>query len=798
MSGGSRAVDAPNYDLEMGAFREGERDWKFVKNDGETAFDLKVNPLNENEAREETSVVERIPSKVGLNSKQFRLRRAVSDVRFKAKLAPVHPDKKSYSKWETIVLAYQTLGVVFGGLGTSPLYVWPTIQISNPGETEFLGVLSLIFWTLTLVALIKYGLIVINADDHGEGGTFAVYSILCRNANFGQNIADPSVYILAGANMNKETRAKESESTLAKKLRHFIERHERAKFVLFVMVMLGTGLVIGDGILTPAISVLSAMAGIQSEDPSINTSVVTWTSAAILVALFLVQRFGTNRMGFLLSPIMLIWFLVTPVIGVYNVVQYYPSIFKAISPRYIIEFFRVNQKEGWIALGGVVLCITGAEASYADLGHFNKRSIQIAFYCLVYPSAILTYAGENAYLIAHPGDHKNAFFKSVPKAVYWPVFIVATLAAIVASQSLITGTFSLIKQCTSLGCFPRVKMVHTSADQEGQVYSPEINWMLMVLCIAVVVGFQDAGTLGNAFGVAVVGVMLITTILVTLVMILVWKLPWPVALLFLTVFGFIEGVYFTAVCVKVPHGGWVPFAIASMFLAISFCWNYGRRTKHSYEVSHKTSLDNLGASIFSMGTQRVPGICFFYSDLALGVPPIITHYMKNVRTLHQVLVFTTIKFLPVRTVAPEDRFYVGRVGFKGVYRCVACYGYQDVIDCKDGAFKDHALRSLQLYLENEERNEPDANGMDGRTPSFQRTIAAHNLEDLMELNKAREVDAVHVVGKITVRTTESTGWVGRLVINKGYSILRILCRSVVKELQIPPANYLEVGMLYEI
>jgi KUP system potassium uptake protein len=411
---------------------------------------------------------------------------------------------------------------------------------------------------------------------------------------------------------------------------------------------------------------------------------------------------------------------------------------------------------------------------------------------------MLTYAGESAYLISHPGDHKNAFFKSVPQPVYWPVFVVATLAAIVASQSLITATFSLIKQCMSLGCFPRVKMVHTSPDKEGQVYSPEINYILMVLCVAVVLGFQDATQLGNAFGVAVVGVMFITTCFVTLVMILVWKLPFAVALLFLLVFGSIEGIYFTAVLNKVPQGGWVPFAMAMIFLAISLCWNYGRRRKSRYEMSHKISLDSVGPLLSEGATQRVPGICFFYSDLALGVPPIIKHYVKNVRTLHQVLVFTTIRFLPERTVPPEDRFFIGRVGFKGVYRCVAFYGYQDVIDCNNEEFRDRAIRSLQLYLENEERNEPDPNAKDVRTLSFRRTIADQNLEDLAELDKAGEQDAVYVVGKVTVRTSSSTGWFGRLLINGGYAFLRTICRSAIKELQIPPANYLEVGMLYEI
>jgi KUP system potassium uptake protein len=295
-------------------------------------------------------------------------------------------------------------------------------------------------------------------------------------------------------------------------------------------------------------------------------------------------------------------------------------------------------------------------------------------------------------------------------------------------------------------------------------------------------------------GVAVVGVMFITTTLVTIVMLLVWKLPWPVALLFLCVYGTIEGVYFTAVLNKVPQGGWVPFATACFFLTISLCWNYGRRKKYRYEMNHKMSLDCLGSLLSSSGTQRVPGICFFYSDLAHGIPPIITHYVKNVRTLHQVLVLTTIRFLPVRTVSPEERFFVGRVGFKGVYRCVARYGYQDVLDYKDGEYRKQMIQSLKAYLE----IQPEPTAVEFRNPSLQRSIAAHNMEDLVELGRACEHDPVYVVGKVTVRTRGSANWLERLAINKGYAFLRIVCRSAIKELHIPPANYLEVGMLYEI
>ncbi len=304
-------------------------------------------------------------------------------------------------------------------------------------------------------------------------------------------------------------------------------------------------------------------------------------------------------------------------------------------------------------------------------------------------------------------------------------------------------------------------------------------------------------------GVAVLGVMFISTLLVTVVMLMVWKLPWPLVLLFLSFFGSIEGVYFTAVLNKVPQGGWVPFAFAAFFLFITLTWSYGRQKKHAYEKNHKISLDSLGELLSSAGMQRVPGICFFYTDLVHGVPPIISHYVKNVRTLHQVLVFTTFRFIPVRTVLPEERFLVGRVGFKGVYRCVARYGYQDIIDCEGDEFKNQAIQSLRSYLQSEDQMELSThqipNGTtDLQSPSLQNFAEMYNAEDLAELKSATSHTAVYVVGKITVRMSSPTGWLGHIVIDKAYTLLRLISRSAIKELKIPPANYLEVGMLYNV
>ncbi|KAG6766020.1 hypothetical protein POTOM_030084 [Populus tomentosa] len=381
-----------------------------------------------------------------------------------------------------------------------------------------------------------------------------------------------------------------------------------------------TCMLIGDGILTPTISVLSAMEGIRAPFPSVSKSSVEAHYAVVLV-LFLLQKFGTSR-GF-------------------------------VSSLHIPLLLR-NGKEGWLLLGGTVLC---SEALFADLGHFNRSSIQIAFLLTIYPSLVLTYVGQTAYLIKNPNDHDDGFYKFIPTAMYWPIFIIATLAAVVASQSLISATFSVIKQSVVLDYFPRVKVVHTSSNKEGEVYSPEVNYILMILCVAVILIFGDGKDIGNAFGVVVSLVMLITTILLTLVMIMIWRTPpWLVAVYF--TFFTMEGVYSSAVLSKIPEGGWIPFAISFILAFIMFGWFYGRQKKIEYELTHKIDLGRLGLLLSEPGIQRVPGLCFFYSNIQDGLTPIPGHYIKNMKSLHKVTIFTTLRYLLVPKVAAHERIVV--------------------------------------------------------------------------------------------------------------------------------------------
>ncbi|GLJ42003.1 hypothetical protein SUGI_0869560 [Cryptomeria japonica] len=486
---------------------------------------------------------------------------------------------QSFSRWQTIVMAYQTLGVVYGDLGTSSLYVFSPTNITHPDEDDILGIFSLIFWGLTLIGLIKYTFIVLQADDHGEGGTFAVYSLLCRHLNLSQASSNHQ--------FDEYPLAHPPKGTVQQFARNLLERNRSVQKFLIIFVMVGTSMVIGDGVLNPAISVLSAIQGIQSKNPQMSTDFVVFISTMILIMLFLMQKYGTSKVGFMFSPIMVAWFLLTGIVGAYNIFVYYPKVLKGLSPLYLFHFFGKSQRLGWTMFGAVFLSLTGLEAMFADLGHFNKGSIQLGFTAVVYPALVITYAGQAAYLIKHPEDISDAFYKSTPKALFWPMFIVSTLASIVTSQGMITATFSIIRQSVALDCFPPVKIVHTSKVQEGQIYSPEVNYSLMVVCLAILLGFRSQENIGNAYGVVVIWVMLMTTFLVALVMIVIWNTHFLLVLSFLMVFGFMEGVFMIAAMDKLSKGGWVPFGISALLLVIMLSWYHGRQKKHKYELENK-------------------------------------------------------------------------------------------------------------------------------------------------------------------------------------------------------------------
>lgn len=731
-------------------------------------------------------------------------------------------------------LAYQSIGVVYGDLGTSPLYVYSSTFTSGiKTNDDILGVLCLIIYTIIATPLVKYIFIVLRANDNGEGGTFALYSLICRHVKLsGAHAQQPT-------DLNISSYKLETPSTKmarATRIKEALEKSRAWQNVLLLIVLLGPCLVIGDGSLTPAISVLSAIQGISVNVSGLSPNVSVIITVVVLAALFSLQRFGTHRVAFLFGPAMLAWFFSIGIIGLYNIFRWDPSVFKALNPWYGLNYFIRNKVDAWASLGGIVLCITGSEAMFADLGHFTVKSMQVAFTFLVFPSLLCAYIGQASFLMKNQLDDDVAytFYRSVPKPIYWPMFGVATCAAIIASQAMISATYSMIRNAMSLGCFPRVTIVHTSKKVHGQIYIPEINWIIMVLSITIVGGFRSTTQIGHAYGIAVVGVFFISTCLLTLIMLMIWQTNIFLCALFFTVFFIIEGIYFSAVLSKVTQGGWVPLVIAACFLTIMYSWNFGTRMKRLYEVSHKISLDWVLSLGHSLGISRVPGVGLVYTELPQGVPAIFRHFISNLPAIHSTLVFVCIRHISVSTVPEDERILIRRLGPRNyrMFRCAVRYGYTDHVDGaeSDGqTFENILLASLERFIRTEAAEVTPESGLassHAASPSHHKldrpcessvsndscgsdigakTVdeleadqEAYTNEEVLFLQKAREAGVVYVLGDSDIHAKSDSWFPKRIIINKIYKFLRRNCRNNTLYLSIPKDRLLKVGMEYYV
>ncbi|XP_072977673.1 potassium transporter 23 [Typha angustifolia] len=749
---------------------------------------------------------------------------------------------KELSIWSTLAMAFQTLGVVYGDMGTSPLYVFSDVFSKVPikSEVDVLGALSLVMYTIAVIPFAKYVFVVLKANDNGEGGTFALYSLICRYAKISllpnQQRADEDI-----SSFRLKLPTPELERALY--IKDCLEKRSSFKNLLLFLVLMGTSMIIGDGILTPSMSVMSAVSGLQGEVPGFNTDAVVLVSIVVLVLLFSIQRFGTGKVGFLFSPILALWFLNLGSVGVYNILKYDISVLRAFNPVYIYLFFKTNSIKAWSALGGCVLCITGAEAMFADLGHFTVKSIQIAFTAVVFPCLLLAYMGQAAYLIKYPSSVERIFYDSVPDVLFWPVFVIATLAAMIASQAMISATFSCIKQSMALGCFPRVKIVHTSKKSMGQIYIPVINWFLMIMCILVVATFRSTTDIANAYGIAEVGVMIVSTTLVTLVMLLIWQTNLFLALCFPLIFGSVELIYLSAVLSKIKEGGWLPLAFASCFLCVMYTWNYGSVLKYQSEMREKISVDFVDELGSNLGTVRVPGIGLVYNELVQGIPSIFGRLLISLPAIHSTLVFVCIKYVPVPVVPQEERFLFRRVCHKDyhMFRCVARYGYKDIRKEDHRTFEELLVESLEKFLRREAQElaletspmdiEPDEEFVSGagsgigelhvpllsdqRLSNKQISSSEKGLSvlpsssmpsdedpsleyELATLREAIESGFTYLLAHGDVRARKESFFTKKLIINYFYGFLRRNCRAGTANLRVPKMNIMRVGMTYMV
>ncbi|GAB4815865.1 hypothetical protein N2152v2_002911 [Parachlorella kessleri] len=636
-------------------------------------------------------------------------------------------------------LAPQSIWARYGDIGTSPLYTFASVFPDGAPEDSkrVLGAFSMIFWTLTALVLVKYVFIVLAADDHGEGGTFALYSLLCRAARL-RAAHQPTVSASDGkaAAAQSGAPAQQRRNRTAAWVRGALESHPGLQLALLLVVLLAACLVMSDGVLTPAISVISAIEGIQF-NTGISRGAVVGITCGILAVLFLLQSFGTARVSFIFSPFILLWLVANAAIGVYNIAKYNPGCFKGLSPHYIYYYWQGEAHEGWLNLGHIMLAITGTEALFADIGHFNANAVRLGFTFVAFPCLTLTYLGQAAMIIERPESSAAAYWESLPHPIKWPMVVLATAATIIASQALISGAFSITQQAVSLSCFPRVTIRHTSEHVKGQVYIPEVNYLLMTGTIAVVLIFQTSSKIGNAYGLAVITVMLMTTSLISLVMIICWEVHLLLVATFWLVFTFIEAAFWSSNIVKVPEGAWFTLALSLILTALCSTWVWGQSLKLGYVQANAVPLRSLLQASPARGRQhaketltddedyegdapqalaprskgqpglrlgqggplvaRLPGVGIYYTELLQDVNPFLVHFLTRMPSLHEVVVLLTVRSVPIPHVVPDQQLLIRKLHLPGFFRVVVRYGYMDK-PTHDVGFVDTIIDEISEYL----------------------------------------------------------------------------------------------------
>ncbi|KAF5746358.1 hypothetical protein HS088_TW06G00529 [Tripterygium wilfordii] len=459
----------------------------------------------------------------------------------------------------------------------------------------------------------------------------------------------------------------------------------------------------------------------------------------------------------------------------------------------------------------------GTEAMFADLGHFNVRAIQLSFSCITLPSLLAAYSGQAAFLSKFPNEVADTFYASIPDPLYWPTFVIAVAAAIIASQAMISGAFAIISQSLTLNCFPRVKVVHTSAKYEGQVYIPEVNYMLMVACVIVCVAFQTTENIGHAYGIAVVAVMVMTTFMITLIMLVIWRTRLSLVVLFFAVFSLVELVYLSSVLYKFKEGGYLPLALAFFLVTIMGIWHYAQRQRYIFELNNKVSSESIKGLISDRNVNRIPGIGLLYSELVQGIPPIFPHFIANVPSAHSVLVFVSIKLIPISKVALEERFLFRQVEPREyrMFRCIVRYGYNDPIE-ESQEFERQLVENMKEFIRQEhafrQRVTNDESLIEPENPQHSTISAAsasssdqtahtsvQGAEDEVQfVQKAMERGVVYLLGEAEVVAEPNSSFFNKMVVNYAYSFLRKNFRDGKKVLAIPRTRLVKVGMTYEI
>ncbi|KAJ0132114.1 Vegetative incompatibility protein HET-E-1 [Fusarium oxysporum f. sp. albedinis] len=722
------------------------------------------------------------------------------------------PEYMTYSSLVLLWLAWQSTGVVYGYIGTSPLYVFSSTFAQQPTWHDLVGALSIIIWSLTLIVTIKYCFIVLSADDGGHGGTFAVYTLLARHARIVRTDPNGPRSLIDGLDRRTDTEL----SRAGRCLRNFIETSRGAKIGLKLIGIMGVSMTLADSVLAPAQSVLGAVQGIQVVSPELGRPAIVGVTCSILVLLFLLQPLGTSKIGTFFAPIVLIWLLFNLGVGIYNFIEYDHTVLKAFSPYFAFAY--LYGSNGWKSLSGLLLAITGVESLFAALGAFGKRAIQLSWLLIAYPSLLLAYAGQAAYISVDETGiaFTNPFFYTVPRPTLYFSVVIAVLAAIVASQAMITSSFQLISQLIRLSYFPHIKIIYTSRRFRGHVYMPFANWLLMIGTVVITTIYNNTTSLGYAYGTCAITVCFLITCMVSLVALIIWRVHLLIVLLIFLVFILLDGVYLSAALSKVPQGAWFALVLSFLLSALLSLWRWGKEQQWAAEcqdriipperpVSQNSSHDISRASSRNIRDNSsacqlaydnilfAPGLGIFFDKVggpSDHIPEVFTQFVHKFRTRPQVVIFFHMRSLSQPTIPADQRFVIARVNsnIPSCYHIVLRHGYMD--DVLTSNLTRIVIVELMMFIMR-----------DSFEPS-EDELPSDIRQELESLRAAEDTQTVYLIGKQILRVQKKDGNCIKCLMRRGalgaYLWIRENFNGRLANLDIDPESLVEVGFIKEI